>query len=94
MEYGRKDSKVCLLNHLRPVLSYTVFIRRRWGNVPFLPTVCTEPFSYPASNIDYFGRYPTVHTLMSVGRKRPLSMSKMLTLFRAVVKTVLDKTVL
>ena len=33
-----------------------------------------------------FGHYPTFHTRMSVGRKKLLSMSKILTLFRALVK--------
>ena len=37
---------------LRPRLHYTVFIRRRYGNVPLWPAVYTVPFSYPASNED------------------------------------------
>ena len=37
---------------VRPRLHYTVFIRRRYRNAPFWPTVYTVPFSYPESNED------------------------------------------
>ena len=43
---------------------YTIFIRIRYGNVPFWPTVYTVPFSYPASNEDYCIReYLSVYTM-------------------------------
>ena len=49
---------------LRPRLHYTVFIRRRYGNVPFWPTVYTVPFFYPASNEDYCIReYLSVYSM-------------------------------
>ena len=41
-----------VFRELRPRLYYTVFIRRRYKNVPFWPTVYTVRFSYPASNED------------------------------------------
>ena len=51
---------------LRPRLHYTVFIRRRYGNVPFWPTVYTVPFSYPASNEECcIRKYLSVYTMPS-----------------------------
>ena len=47
----------------RSRLHYTIFIRRRYGNVPFRPTVYTVPFSYPASNEGYcIRKYMSVYT--------------------------------
>ena len=59
---GHRGSDDIILS--RPRLHYTVFIRRRYGNVPFWPTVYTVPFSYPASNEDCFIRkYLSVYTM-------------------------------
>ena len=48
MAFARRIIKLLVM----PRLHYTVFIRRRYRNVPFWPTVYTVPFSYPASNED------------------------------------------
>ena len=41
--------------HRRAEAPFTLYrlIRKRRGNVPFWPTVYTEPYSYPASIDDY-----------------------------------------
>ena len=45
-------------------LHYVVFIRKRYRNVPFCPTVYTEPFSCPASNEDcHIRKYLNVYTM-------------------------------
>ena len=52
---------------LRPRLHYTVFIRRRYGNAPFWPTVYTVQFSYPASNEDCcIRKYLSVYTAVFI----------------------------
>ena len=65
-EVARSEGYSCKLKILsfRPRLHYTVFIRRRYGNVPFWPTVYTVPFSYPASNEDCcIRKYLSVYTI-------------------------------
>ena len=50
--------------YFRPRLHYTVFIKRRYRNVPFWPTVYTVPFSYPVSNEDCcIRKYLNVYTM-------------------------------
>ena len=49
---------------LRARLHYAVFIRRRYRNVLFWPTIYTAPFSYPASNEDCcIRKYLNVYTM-------------------------------
>ena len=62
--YSCHDAPECHPEYLRPRLHYTVFIRRRYSNVPHWPTVYTVPFSYPVSNEDrYIRKYLSVYTM-------------------------------